>query len=426
MRYRQIIAGLAGLALMAGCGPPALAATNPLTYTVSVSGSWSGSWTVTPTHGGYTSESAPSIDVPANKAYTAHGDLVVTIPALPSGYQYYGSWSMSNPGMLSNAWCGNGANYVDPVFAIPASGGTITEPLSKIWGTMPATSSGVAPCDIAIQPPVIASASGSEKSQFNTLDLALGVHVVQPKPKPSPSKSASPSPSKSVSPTPSKSKSTSPSKSTTTSSKTIPLTATLTGAWPGTATETKTLHGLATPTHWPWTPSGMATIRGTPGVAWSVLTFPGMNAAGACPAAPQQTNSLGGLTLVHGTMPADGHVTFLVRKLFGTAKKSGDYLCNLTVTAPLTTGSDIYANVGVVLSAKPAAVAPTTQVSPSPSPSQQPTQQPKPVTHHAVVHPKHHKHPTTPPFPWWILVIAVVLGGTWYWVWRRRGRRQSE
>ena len=214
MRYRTLIAGLAGLALLSGCGPPVMAATNPLTYTVAVNGSWSGSWSVTQTYGsggGYTSKSAPAVNVPADTAYTAHGDLVVKIPALPSGYQYYGSWSMSNPGMLSNAWCGNGANYVNPVFAIPASGGTITEPLSKIWGTMPATSSGVAPCDIAIQPPVIASASGSEKAQFNTLDLALGVNVVQPKPSPSPSKSKSvspsPSPSHAVSPSTSKAKS---------------------------------------------------------------------------------------------------------------------------------------------------------------------------------------------------------------------------
>ena len=293
MRYRQIIAGLAGLALMAGCGPPALAATQsastPLTYTVSVSGSWSGSWTVVPTSGGYTSKSAPSIDVPANHAYTAHGDLVVTIPALPSGYQYYGSWSMSNPGMLSNAWCGNGANYSNPTFAIPASGGTITEPLSQIWGTMPATSSGVAPCDIAISPPVVAnSTTGSEKLQFNTLDLALGVHVVKPKPKPSPS----PSPSHAVSPSPSKAKSPSPSKAK----------------------------------------------------------------------AP-----------VKSTSPSKTQPTPKATKSKSVVKKS-------------------------------------------PSPTQPPTHQPAPVTHHAV---QHHKHHTIPPFPWWILLIAVVLGGTWLWRWRQ-------
>ena len=122
-------------------------------------------------------------------------------------------------------------------------------------------------------------------------------------------------------------------------------------------------------------------------------------------------------------MPSDGHVSFPARKLFGTAKKAGDYLCNLTATAPVTPGSDIYANVGMVLSAKPAAVAPTTQVSPSPSPSQSPSSQPAPVTHHAV---QHHKHRTIPPFPWWILVIAVVLGGTWLWQWRRRGRQNEK
>ena len=65
---------------------------------------------------------------------------------------------------------------------------------------------------------------------------------------------------------------------------------------------------------------------------------------------------------------------------------------------------------------------PVVKKSPTPTPSQQPTHQPTPVTHHAV---QHHKHRTIPPFPWWILVIAVVLGGTWIWTWRRRKKTES-
>ena len=198
LKVAAAIASLTSLSILVSA--PAFAATAP-TYTVSVNGSWSGSWSATAQDGG-----AAPVTVPANQSFTPTGNLTVTVPPLPSGDSYDGSWALYNPPGYSNTWCGiHAPNHGEPTFSIPANGGTFSEPLSVIWGTMPPETSTPAACVIEVSPPVLLGPSGTVASQpLPNFDLSLPVKV---KPAPSPSPTPSPSatstpPASSASPTP--------------------------------------------------------------------------------------------------------------------------------------------------------------------------------------------------------------------------------
>ncbi len=195
---RSLPAAALGVTAALALATPALAATIA-PYTVSVGGSWSDSWTATAQSG-----AAAAVSVPPNTAFTPTGYLTVAVPPLPTGYSYDGSWALSNPGLLSNVWCGVGApNNGQPTFTIPPTGGTITEPLSAIWGTMPPQTSTPGACVIRVAPPITLNAQGYESSQREpAFEVSLPVSVAQPvSPSPTPSPSPSPTP-KPVTPQP--------------------------------------------------------------------------------------------------------------------------------------------------------------------------------------------------------------------------------
>ena len=216
------VTGVVAMVFVLG-GPTAMAAsTNPLPYTVSVSGSWNASFSstlVTRTNSG---ANAPAVAVPANQPFTPTGTVAITIPAIPAGDSYDGgSWSFSAPGLYTNSWCPT----VLKTWKIPASGGSITVPTAKLFGTMPAVSSSVSPCVIGVQAPTLLGKSGYMASaQIPIFYLGLPVQVLKPKPSPSPTPTPSPSPTPKPTPvssnTPPSSTATSTQSTTATSSPT--------------------------------------------------------------------------------------------------------------------------------------------------------------------------------------------------------------
>ena len=227
------VTGVVALSLLSD--PVVMAASTPAPYTVTVSGSWSASFSSSLVAHNNSGENAPPVEIPAGKAFTPTGTVTITIPAVPVGDSYDGgSWSFSAPGLLTNAWCPT----VLKTWKIPASGGTITEPTADLFGTMPASSNTPSPCVIGVQAPTLLNKSGyTASTQIPIFYLGLPVKILEPTPKPTPTPSPSPTPT----PTPSSSPTPTPTSSPT------PTNVPSTQAPPSSATPTPSRTATPTP-----------------------------------------------------------------------------------------------------------------------------------------------------------------------------------